>query len=88
MAWYWYASAVKVTFRCIQSSLILFLIAHIAAQTNSTRPMTKPFTHPDYAKLPETIKQSVTEKEYCWLSDSEKQRMVDEFTMPEATEDG
>lgn len=47
----------------------------------------KPFTHPDYEKLPEGVKMCMTEKEYCWLSDSEKLNIVDQFTMPEAVED-
>lgn len=47
----------------------------------------KPFTHPDYEKLPEAIKAQVSEKEYAWLPESDRQRVVDEFTMPEATDD-
>jgi hypothetical protein len=47
----------------------------------------EPFTHPDYEKLPEGVKMCMTEKEYCWLSDSEKLTIVDQYTMPEVVED-
>ncbi len=49
--------------------------------------MSKPFTSPEYDRLPESIKAQMTEKEFCWLSDAEKRNITDEFTMPEATDD-
>lgn len=87
---FWYASAVRGISLWIHSLLILFLIARLIARINFTRRhqrMVKPFTHPDYEKLPEAIKAQVSEKEYAWLPESDRQRVVDEFTMPEATED-
>lgn len=42
-----------------------------------------PNEHPGHEKLPECIKQAVTEKEYSWMSDAQRNRLQDEFCMPE-----
>lgn len=44
-------------------------------------------SHPDYDKLPESIKKHVTPKEYAWLNESQKQDLVKEFCMPEVSDD-
>jgi hypothetical protein len=43
-------------------------------------------THPDYENLPESIKMAVSEKEFCWLSELEKQQLQDDFCMPQVEE--
>lgn len=42
--------------------------------------------HPDYDALPESLKMTVTEKEFCWLSDEEKRNLQHEFCMPDPEE--
>lgn len=37
----------------------------------------------DYSELPESIKEIVTRKEYLWLSDAEKARLVQSETEPD-----
>ena len=37
----------------------------------------------DYDSLPEPIKLVVSPKEYAWLSDAEKARLVQDLTEPE-----
>lgn len=38
-----------------------------------------------YAELPEGIKQAVTPREYAWLTDTEKARLVQSETEPDWT---
>lgn len=49
--------------------------------------MRAPNTHPDYNALPESIKAEVSEKEYCWLSETQRMKLEQEMTMPEPVED-
>lgn len=43
--------------------------------------------HPDYENLPESIKAEISEKEYCWMSETQRLKLEQEMTMPEATDD-
>lgn len=43
----------------------------------------QPNTHPEYRELPAGIKTAVSEKEYSWMSEGQRQRLQDEFCMPE-----
>ena len=51
------------------------------------RPRSAPNTDPRYDKLPAAIKADMSEKEFCWLSDAEKDGLVDQSVYPEQTED-
>lgn len=39
--------------------------------------------HPDYDKLPEAVKAYVTAKAYAWMTDPERQRLLDDMCYPE-----
>lgn len=41
--------------------------------------------NPEYAKLPKSIRENMTEKEWLWYPD--KQSLVDDMTLPEVEED-
>jgi hypothetical protein len=43
--------------------------------------------HPDYQNLPLCIKASVTAKEYLWMGDYSRSRLIKDMTEPEVTED-
>ena len=43
--------------------------------------------HPDYPSLPQCIKATITAKEYLWMGDYARQRLVKDMTEPEGTED-
>ena len=45
-----------------------------------------PTRHPEYDKLPECIKHTLTEKEFAWLDDAQRARLIESETMPEWTE--
>lgn len=51
------------------------------------RPRSAPNKDPRYDKLPEGIKAEMTEKQFCWLSDAEKEGLVDQYVYPETVED-
>lgn len=51
------------------------------------RPRSAPNTDPRYDKLPAAIKADMSEKEFCWLSDAEKEGLVDQYVYPETVED-
>lgn len=40
--------------------------------------------HPDYENLPKVIQSAITPKEYAWLPDAERNRLIDDMTLPEA----
>lgn len=42
---------------------------------------------PDYQSLPQCIKASVTAKDYLWMGDYARQRLIKDMTEPEGTED-
>lgn len=42
--------------------------------------------HPEYGKLPECIKHALTEKEYAWMDDAMRARLIETETTPEWTE--
>jgi len=49
--------------------------------------MTNNYTnHPDYDQLPEVIKTVYSHKEYAWLSDDEKARLIETECNPEVPE--
>lgn len=39
--------------------------------------------HPDYDKLPEALKLIHSPKQYMWLGDEERKRIVERETMPD-----
>ena len=39
--------------------------------------------HPDYKDLPESIKKNCTEKEFAWLGNADRQRLLEVETCPE-----
>jgi len=43
--------------------------------------------NPDYHQLPEGIKTVYTPKEYAWLDDESRQKLIEEMTTPEVGED-
>ena len=43
--------------------------------------------HPDYQSLPESIKVMYSQKEYAWLDDESRINLIQDMTLPEATED-
>lgn len=43
--------------------------------------------HPDYDKLPESVKAMYSPKDYAWLPEALKATLVEDCTMPEVTED-
>lgn len=49
--------------------------------------MTKYQRHPDYDQLPESIKEIYSPEEHAWLSDEEKERILDTHCYPEPEED-
>ena len=45
------------------------------------------FTHlPDYDRLPEAIKCTMTPKEFAWMSDSDRTRIIEDYCYPDAKE--
>ena len=44
-------------------------------------------THPDYSSLPLCIKASVTAKDYLWMGDYSRNRLLKDMTEPEETPD-
>lgn len=44
-------------------------------------------SHPDYEKLPEGIKSVYTPKEYAWLDDESRRRLIEDMTLPEVQEE-
>ena len=43
--------------------------------------------HPDYDKLPESIKSMYSPKDYAWLPQPLKDSLIDDNVLPEVTED-
>lgn len=43
--------------------------------------------HPDYDKLPESIKATYSPKEFAWLPQPLKDSIMDDNTLPEVAED-
>ena len=43
--------------------------------------------HPEYEKLPECIKCGVSAKEYSWLTDSQRNRLIEQECYPEIEDD-
>lgn len=43
--------------------------------------------HPDYQLLPEVLKRQYGPKEYAWLGDSERGRLIERECYPEAEGD-
>jgi len=43
--------------------------------------------HPDYDGLPESIKAMYTEKEYAWLGNFDRDRLLETETCPEPEDD-
>jgi hypothetical protein len=43
--------------------------------------------HPDYWKLPECIRARYTEKEFAWLGDFERRRLMETECYPEPEDD-
>ena len=43
--------------------------------------------HPEYDKLPEAIRGDVTEKEFAWMTDWQRERLTDDFCCPEPDEE-
>jgi len=43
--------------------------------------------HPDYDKLPESIKAMYSPKDYAWLPQPLKDSLIDDNVLPEVTED-
>ena len=39
--------------------------------------------HSTYDSLPEPVKMHLTKKEWLWLSDGEKERLLEDATVPE-----
>lgn len=44
--------------------------------------MTNYEPHPDYHKLPEAVRVKLTEKEYAWLGDYDRSRLLEDETTP------
>ena len=42
--------------------------------------------HPDYDKLPECIKHTVTEREYAWMDESMRAKLIETETTPDWSE--
>ncbi len=42
--------------------------------------------HPDYQKLPDVIQSAVSPKEYAWMPDAERNRLIEDLTLPEVEE--
>ena len=42
--------------------------------------------HPDYANLPEAVKGVFSPKEYAWLDDEGRRRLIEDMTLPEVEE--
>ena len=55
-------------------------ISQILAYMNNYTP------HPDYDKLPESIKVLYTEKEHAWLTNDTRQRLIEDHCYPEDVE--
>ena len=43
--------------------------------------------HPDYDKLPESIKLEYSPRDYAWLPEPLKRSLLDDMTLPEVPED-
>ncbi len=43
--------------------------------------------HPDYDKLPEAIKVTISERDYACMPDEERRNLQQDMTMPEYEED-
>ncbi len=43
--------------------------------------------HPEYEKLPEAIKAEISDKEFAWMLDSQRDRLMDDFCCPEPDND-
>ncbi len=43
--------------------------------------------HPDYEALPKVVQSAITPKEYAWLPDAERNRLIEDLTLPEVAED-
>lgn len=44
-------------------------------------------SHPDYTSLPEGIKAIYSPKEYAWLDDNSREKLIEDLTTPEVGED-
>ncbi len=42
--------------------------------------------HPDYETLPKVIQSAVSPKEYAWMPDAERNRLIEDLTLPEVEE--
>ncbi len=54
---------------------------------SATKPRSAPNTDPRYDKLPASVKADMSEKEFCWLPEAEKEGLVDQYVYPETVED-
>ena len=43
--------------------------------------------HPDYESLPEAIRHDVTDEEFAWMTDEQRENVMDDFCCPEPEED-
>lgn len=43
--------------------------------------------HPEYEALPSVVQAVITPKEYAWLPDDERKRLIEDMTLPEVAED-
>ena len=43
--------------------------------------------HPDYQNLPEAIKSVFSPKDYAWLDDEGKRKLIEDMTTPDFTEE-
>lgn len=39
--------------------------------------------HPDYNKLPTPIKMNISEKEYAWLTDEQRENLLEDLCNPD-----
>lgn len=43
--------------------------------------------HPNYKRLPECVKQSISSKEYSWLTDKQREELIEKECLPEEVEE-
>lgn len=43
-------------------------------------------SHPDYDKLPRCIQSIISRKQYLWMGDKERARLVEDICYPESEE--
>ena len=66
---------------------MFFSFRHLVSAQEKRSSRSAHAEHPEYQKLPEVVKHTLSEKQYSWMDDTRRENLIDSYCLPDYEED-